>query len=103
MKRPQKITLGEMRDTGVRGILIYCSDYKCSHSIAISADQWPDDVRIRSSGTGSAGAGASSNCEGAFGWRDVFHAATLGACRAPQRTKRDVFQMASRRLWEGRW
>jgi len=30
----------------VRGILIYCSDYKCSHSIAISADQWPDDVRL---------------------------------------------------------
>jgi hypothetical protein len=32
--RPQKITLGEMRSTGVRGLLIYCSDYKCSHSIA---------------------------------------------------------------------
>jgi len=30
----------------VRGILIYCSDYKCSRSIAISADQWPDDVRL---------------------------------------------------------
>ena len=60
LTRPQKITLGEMRSSGVRGLLIYCSDYKCSHSIAISADQWPDDVRIRSSGTGSAGAGASS-------------------------------------------
>jgi hypothetical protein len=23
-----------------------CSDYKCSHSIAISGDQWPDDVRL---------------------------------------------------------
>jgi hypothetical protein len=22
--RPQKITFGEMRDTGVRGVLIYC-------------------------------------------------------------------------------
>jgi hypothetical protein len=32
-RREQKITLGEMRDTGVRGLLIYCSDYKCSHSI----------------------------------------------------------------------
>ena len=41
-------------------ILSYRSDYKCSHSIAISADQWPDDVRIRSSGIGSAGARASS-------------------------------------------
>jgi hypothetical protein len=44
--RPQKITFGEMRDTGVRGVLIYCQDYRCSHSIAISADQWPDHVRL---------------------------------------------------------
>ena len=44
--RPQKITFGEMRDTGVRGFLIYCSDYKRSHSVAISADPWPDDVRL---------------------------------------------------------
>jgi hypothetical protein len=26
----QKITLGEMRAAGVRGLLIYCSDYHCS-------------------------------------------------------------------------
>jgi hypothetical protein len=44
--RPQKITLGEMRDTGVSGILIHCSDYKCGHSIAISADPWLDHVRL---------------------------------------------------------
>jgi hypothetical protein len=44
--RPQKITFGEMRDAGVRGVLVYCADYKCSHSIAISADRWPDDVRL---------------------------------------------------------
>ena len=35
-----------MRDSGVRRVLIYCSDYKFSHHIAISADQWPDDVRL---------------------------------------------------------
>ena len=36
-----------MRESGVRGVLIYCLDYKCSHSVAIiSADQWPDDVRL---------------------------------------------------------
>jgi hypothetical protein len=46
MKRPQKITFGEMRESVVRGVLIYCSDYKCSHHIAISADQWPDDARL---------------------------------------------------------
>jgi hypothetical protein len=46
MKRPQKITLGEMRAMGIRGALIYCSDYKCSHNIEISADRWADDVRL---------------------------------------------------------
>jgi hypothetical protein len=44
--REQKITLGAMRSSGIRGILIYCSDYKCSHWIACSADAWADDVRL---------------------------------------------------------
>jgi hypothetical protein len=44
--RPQKITFGELREMGVRGVLIYCADYRCSHSIAVSADQWADDLRL---------------------------------------------------------
>ena len=44
--RPRKITFAEMRESGVRGLLIYCVDYRCSHSIAISGDAWPDDVRL---------------------------------------------------------
>ena len=44
--RPQKITFAEMRDMGVRGLLVYCADYRCSHSIAISGDPWPDDIRL---------------------------------------------------------
>ena len=45
-------TLGLDRDqpvdteSGVRGILVYCADYQCSHSITISGDAWPDDVRL---------------------------------------------------------
>jgi hypothetical protein len=35
-----------MHESSVRGILIYCADYHCSHSIAISGDQSPDDVRL---------------------------------------------------------
>ena len=35
-----------MRASNVRGLLIYCSDYRCSHWIAISGDRWPDDVRL---------------------------------------------------------
>jgi len=44
--RPQKITPAEMRSSGVRGLLVYCSDYKCFHYIAISDDQCEDDVRL---------------------------------------------------------
>jgi hypothetical protein len=33
--RPQKITFGEMRSFGVRGVLIYCADSR-THS-------WPSD------------------------------------------------------------
>ena len=44
--RPTKITFGEMRDMGVRGLLVYCADYRCSHSIAISGDGWPDGVSL---------------------------------------------------------
>jgi hypothetical protein len=39
--RQQKISFGELRASGVRGVLVYCSDYRCSHSMAISADRWP--------------------------------------------------------------
>jgi len=42
--RQEKITFAEMRAVGVRGVLVYCSDYRCSHSLALMADQWPDDM-----------------------------------------------------------
>jgi hypothetical protein len=45
--RPQKITFAEMREMCVRGLLVYCADYRCSHSIAISGDAWPEAVRYR--------------------------------------------------------
>ncbi len=46
MIREQKITFAELRDEGVRGVLVYCGDYKCAHSIAMNADQWPNDMRL---------------------------------------------------------
>jgi hypothetical protein len=46
LTRQQKITLGEMRSSGVRGLLIYCADYKCAHAVRISADRWPDHIRL---------------------------------------------------------
>ena len=41
-----KITFAALRAAVVPGILIYCSDYRCSHSIAVIADGWPDDARL---------------------------------------------------------
>jgi hypothetical protein len=35
-----------MRASGVRGLLIYCADYQCSHWITVNADHWPDDMRL---------------------------------------------------------
>jgi hypothetical protein len=47
LTRPDKITFAQMPEMGVRGVLIYCADHKCSHSIEMmSADRWPDDVRL---------------------------------------------------------
>jgi hypothetical protein len=34
VKPQQKITFGEMRASGIRNLLIYCSDYHCSHCTA---------------------------------------------------------------------
>jgi hypothetical protein len=46
MQREQKITLGEMRESGPRRLLVYCADYRCAHSVVIDADQWGDHVRL---------------------------------------------------------
>jgi hypothetical protein len=46
INRPQKITLAEMRSTGVRGPLIYRADYRCSHWVELSGDRWPDHIRL---------------------------------------------------------
>jgi hypothetical protein len=39
--RPVEITFAEMRDSGVRAILVYCSDYRCSNLMVLLADHWP--------------------------------------------------------------
>lgn len=43
---PVKITFAKMRNSDVRGILIYCRDYRCTHSTALMADHWPGDARL---------------------------------------------------------
>jgi hypothetical protein len=43
---PTKITFGEMRTSGVRDVLIYCRDHRCSHHVETNPDGWADDVRL---------------------------------------------------------
>ena len=42
----QKITFGQMREDGYRGIIVYCRDHKCSHNVTMNADRWADDLRL---------------------------------------------------------
>ena len=44
--RPVKITFGQLREQGINHIEVYCRDYKCSHSVKMPADRWPDHVRL---------------------------------------------------------
>jgi hypothetical protein len=46
MPREEKITLDEMRESGVFLIDVFCRDYRCSHSTTLPADRWPDHVRL---------------------------------------------------------
>jgi hypothetical protein len=47
MQRQQKITLGEMlADNGPRLLIVYCADVKCSHSVIVSSELWPDHMRL---------------------------------------------------------
>ena len=47
MPRELKITLGEMRSgNGPTRLIVYCSEFKCSHSVVIDGAQWADDVRL---------------------------------------------------------
>ncbi|MBR0882098.1 hypothetical protein ABIF65_003899 [Bradyrhizobium japonicum] len=41
--RSIKITFGEMREMGLRGVLIY---RPCGHHVALGTARWPDDVRL---------------------------------------------------------
>ena len=83
--RNQKITFGEMREMGVRGLLVYCSDYQCSHWTAISGDRWPDHVRLSDleqqfvcQACGTKGADLRPD----FNWAKQPKAAAAGAARA---------------------
>jgi hypothetical protein len=41
ISRPQKITFAEMRAAGVRGLLVYCSDYHAAIGLRSAATDGP--------------------------------------------------------------
>jgi hypothetical protein len=46
--REPKITLGEMRALGGRGLLVSCADYRCTHAVRISGTWWAGSYRLLS-------------------------------------------------------
>ncbi|WFU14377.1 hypothetical protein [Bradyrhizobium sp. CB3481] len=46
MPREQKIAFGEMRDSGVFRVVVFCRDYRCSDATHLPVDGWPDHVRL---------------------------------------------------------
>jgi len=64
-----KITFDDVRASGVRDVLIYCRDHKCSHRITISADAGPITSGRRTSNRGSSAppvASAARKCGRSF-------------------------------------
>jgi hypothetical protein len=35
-----------MRAMGIRRLLVYCWEHRCGRNVEISAERWPDDVRL---------------------------------------------------------
>ena len=46
MEPPEKITFGEMRAAGARGVIVFCRDHHCSHSVELDVECWPDSLRL---------------------------------------------------------
>jgi hypothetical protein len=42
----EKVSAMASAESGVRGLLIYCADYHCSHYITAGADHWPNHIRL---------------------------------------------------------
>jgi hypothetical protein len=86
--REQKITLGEMRESGPTRLVVFCGDYSCAHSV-IGTDRWPDHVRL---GVGD-GERAELAIKGAAGKRLTY----------VNQTKRDLSRLARRFLrWQAK-
>jgi hypothetical protein len=95
--REQKITLGEMRSPGVRGLLVY-ADYQRAHSGGISADRWPDHIRLSDleplfvcQACGRRGADIRPDWDLGHAAKGLPHPIGARALRATLRTRRRAF------------
>ena len=78
---------------GIRGLLVYCSDYQCSDNVEISADRWPDLVRLSDiedrlvcTACGKRGLNAYASpkvCPGITLWTAPIRSLWLGRLQAP--------------------
>jgi hypothetical protein len=73
---PQKMAFGEMRSSGVRDVLVYSRDHRCSHYIAISANRWADHIRLSNIEPGFV---CSACCKRGAEVRPKFSQARMGA------------------------
>jgi hypothetical protein len=44
------MTLGNMREQGVRGLAVYCLNHACPHRTVINVDDYPREVEVPSFG-----------------------------------------------------
>jgi hypothetical protein len=42
------LTLGNLRQLGVRGLLVQCLDPQCGHETTIGVDDYPDEIELPS-------------------------------------------------------
>jgi hypothetical protein len=42
------MTLGNMRELGVRGVLVSCLNHECRHQAVFSADDYADEIEVPS-------------------------------------------------------
>ena len=42
------LTLGNLRQLGVRGLLVKCLDPRCGHETTIGVDDYPDEIELPS-------------------------------------------------------
>jgi hypothetical protein len=46
MRDERNITFGQMRQSGLRHLHVFCGDDQCAYSVAMDPDCWPASLRL---------------------------------------------------------